>query len=154
MEPLCSCPPTPHHSVPGKTALWLASSFNLVNYQFVLYTCQIIVWIKKETKIQSSRVRCKIVTYGTPQGNISILLEGVSDFANLHISRCWALFPTSFYWVNVCLLLVNAKSPSFDQILRKVVECVSNKLLWVLITVVVSTTDGIYMWAAISEIRH
>jgi hypothetical protein len=93
-------------------------------------------------------VRCKIVTSGTPQGNISILLEGVSGFTNLHISRSWDLFPTSFYWVNVCLLLLSAKSTHlpFDQILRKVVECVSNKLLWVLITVVVSTTDMVYIF--------
>jgi len=51
------------------------------------------------------------VTSEIPQGSISILLEGVSDFTNLHISRFLTHFLTSFYCVNVCLILVNTKLP-------------------------------------------
>ena len=42
--------------------------------------------------------------------------------------------------------LVNTKLPPFDQILRKDANYVSNKLLWVLITVVVSTKDMVYIF--------
>jgi hypothetical protein len=86
------------------------------------------------------------VTSETPQGNISILHEGVSDFTNLHISQFLTLFLTSFYCVYVCLSLVNTKVPPFDKILRKDANCVSNKLLWVLITVVVSTKNKVYIF--------
>ena len=86
------------------------------------------------------------MTSETPQGSISILHEDVSDFTNLHISRFLTHFLTSFYCVNVCLLLVKTKLPPFDQLLRKDANCVSNKLLWVLITVVVSPTDTVYIF--------
>ena len=93
------------------------------------------------------------MTSETLQGNISILLEGVADFTDLHIARCWTLFFTTFYCVNVCLFLVNTKFPPFDKILRKDANCVSNKLLRVLITVVVSTKDKVYIYF-IWEIIH
>ena len=85
------------------------------------------------------------MTSETPQGSISILHEDVSDFTNLHISRFLTHFLTSL--LCQCLFTFGKnKITTFDQLLRKDAKCVSNKLLWVLITVVVSPTDTVYIF--------
>jgi len=79
---------------------------------------------------------------------ILILLESVSDFTILSLSRCLTLFLTSFYRVNICLLFVNKRLHPSDLNLRNVVPEMRNvgQIFFYIVVVVAFKDTALYIY--------